>query len=311
MMVRRRRTWRLGRRRCRRALRVAGRSSRTRCTAPLTVRTARGPTNVFGVHLPPSRRSVGHGTPDDPATRAACVLRHGGAPGGRRPSAGRRRRGCRSGSWPARRGRGAPAPGAGPPRLRAGGWPRCGAARAARGPARPAGATSSSWTADRICRGSARRPRRPRSRAGPLPAATTWGRPSVSQASTASRAGAPKGTVRSLPPLPITRTTPPARSRSSMSRAVSSPTRIPLAYNSSKAARSRRCIGSWSSLATAARSMSAAASAWRSTSGRCPARLGAASRKRRVLRDPTGPGRPAEERAGRCRPPRDRGAGRS
>ena len=40
-----------------------------------------------------------------------------------------------------------------------------------------------------------------------------------------------------------------------MSRAVSSPTRIPLAYSSSRAARSRRCMASWSSLATAATSM--------------------------------------------------------
>ena len=64
-----------------------------------------------------------------------------------------------------------------------------------------------------------------------------------------------------------------------MSRAVSSPTRIPLAYNSSSAARSRRCIGSWSSLATAARSIRAVASPWRSTSGRWPGRLGAASRR--------------------------------
>ena len=78
------------------------------------------------------------------------------------------------------------------------------------------------------------------------------GRPAVSQRSIARAAGWPNGTLRSLRPLPSTRTRLRSRSTSPTSRATSSPTRMPVAYSSSSMAASRIPTGSPSSAGPAA-----------------------------------------------------------
>ena len=67
----------------------------------------------------------------------------------------------------------------------------------------------------------------PRNSAPPAPGAISAGRPVRSQVVSARSAGSPNGTVRSLRPLPNTRTT--RRSLSTTSRPHSSPTRMPVA----------------------------------------------------------------------------------
>ena len=91
-------------------------------------------------------------------------------------------------------------------------------------PWRPACLRGSSWPAGR-CPGSM---------------AT---RPLMRYSSRAARAGSPNGTIRCLAPLPSTRTVSAARSTSPRRRPQSSPTRIPVAYRSSRIARSRRPTG--------------------------------------------------------------------
>jgi hypothetical protein len=85
-------------------------------------------------------------------------------------------------------------------------------------------------------RGSHARPRRVGKRGSPRTPVRARGR---SQPSRALRAAAGRGTTRSLPPLPQTRTSHWCRSTSRTSRATSSPTRSPAPYSSSTRARSR------------------------------------------------------------------------
>ena len=113
---------------------------------------------------------------------------------------------CRSGSSPARHGRASPGRCAGRRRPPAGGSPSRAGGRAARDPGRPppaaaTGAPSGGPLAGRSAH-LARRGRPP----DRTPRPTSSGRPVDSQASRARRAGAPIGTVRSLLPLPSTRT---------------------------------------------------------------------------------------------------------
>ncbi len=93
--------------------------------------------------------------------------------------------------------------------------------------------------------GSSRRPRTPRNSARPLPATASVGRPAASQFRRARWAGTPKGTARSRPPLPRTRTSRRSSSTSSMSRPHSSLTRVAVAYSSSRTASSRTTTALW------------------------------------------------------------------
>ena len=87
-------------------------------------------------------------------------------------------------------------------------------------------------------------PRRSRTRPGVRwTGAAARGRPSASQASRASRAGSPMGTMRSRRPLPTTWSTPRRRSSRPSGRPTSSETRSPAPYRSSSIARSRRPRG--------------------------------------------------------------------
>ena len=115
---------------------------------------------------------------------------------------------------------------------------------------------------------------RPPDRSRAAPAAVA---PRPASSARASAAGTPYGTERSLRPLPKTRTTRREVSMSSMSRAQSSPTRMPVAYRSSMIARSRSPTGLPSSAATAAASSTARVSAWPSTPGRVLCGRGLAS----------------------------------
>ena len=130
------------------------------------------------------------------------------------------------------------------------------------------------WTSVRTARWSIRRPRAPTKRAAPAPSATRLGRPAVSQRSIARAAGWPNGTLRSLRPLPSTRTRLRSRSTLPTSRATSSPTRMPVAYSSSSMAASRIPTGSSSSAGPAAPPTSWAASSARRTGGRVRRALG-------------------------------------
>ena len=145
---------------------------------------------------------------------------------------------CRSASWPATRGPGSPGHSADRRPLRAGGSPPHGAARGApyREPQAPL--ANAACTMRRATRGSRRPPRAPSRSAGPLRPLTRSGRPARHQRSTARRAGIPTGTVRCFPRLPSTRTVPRCGSTSGRSSPHSSPTRIPVAYNSSRTAAS-------------------------------------------------------------------------
>ena len=123
-------------------------------------------------------------------------------------------------------------------------------------------------TMRRTMRGSIRSPSRsPRNSAARDRVVTSSGRRS-SQRSRALRAGVPIGTVRSLSPLPSTRSVCRASSMASMSSPHTSETRMPLAYSTSRMATSRapRAESSSAAVAMTERSISAV-SAWLSVSG--------------------------------------------
>ena len=99
--------------------------------------------------------------------------------------------------------RAAPGPSAGRRRPRAGGWPRCAAARAGRCRGRPGTSAIRRCTSVRTARWSIRRRARPRNSAapGPVDRAARAGRAAASGPAPRA-AGRPNGTVRSLRPLP-------------------------------------------------------------------------------------------------------------
>ena len=101
---------------------------------------------------------------------------------------------------------------------------------------------------DSIARTPIRRP----DRVTNIASASETGSPArtESHARIASRAGPPTGTMRSLEPLPHTRTSPVARSMPPTSSPASSERRNPDEYASSKSARSRTASGSSPSIAT-------------------------------------------------------------
>ena len=115
--------------------------------------------------------------------------------------------------------------------------------------------------------------------------------------------------MRSLLPLPITRRVLRSGSRSSTSRPASSPTRTPVAYNSSTMARSRRGSGPPSAAADSAPATSRRTCAWCSTPGSDFSRLGAFSRRAGVSLDAFLADRPGGEGPGRGRAAAQRGAG--
>ena len=101
-------------------------------------------------------------------------------------------------------------------------------------------------TARCTVRGESRRPPGPRNR-GSSPAAVFAGagrpRRSRSMARSATLTWAPNGTMRSLSPLPITRTVRLPQSTAERSRPIASDRRSPEPYSSSITARSRRSAG--------------------------------------------------------------------
>lgn len=104
------------------------------------------------------------------------------------------------------------------------------------------------------------------------------GRPYRSQFAIAASAGTPKGTDRSLLPLPSTRTRRRSRSISSRSSPHNSLTRIPVEYNSSTISRSRKAIGSRCTAPDSAASMAATACWVPSTVGNTRCAFGEPSR---------------------------------
>ena len=203
---------------------------------------------VQSVYMPGPRRDVRRGAAAaEPIRRRsrepqARRLRPAGEPDGRPRSAARSHVRVDLRAWPATRGRGSPARCAGRRRLPAGGWRRCAAARAGRcrAPTRHAAILACTTRRDGPRIDAGRRGRRGRALAArPGDASEHWPAAGDPVLRTARSAGMPTGTVRSLLPLPSTRTVRRPSSRSPTSSPHSSLTRMPVAYSSSMIAVSR------------------------------------------------------------------------